>query len=123
MSYPALENLGIMRPHEISGYTLSTTNNEDTLRIKYRRQKGSLLPTARKYTFPRRPMPGTTSADGQYLTEVSPALEDALNELSRLLSEKDDSHDRKAELLHEIEEFESYIRVQLAEFREEIEKL
>lgn len=122
MSYPALANLGITRPHEISGYTLSSTNDEDTLRVKYKRQKGSLLPTARKYTFPRRPMPGA-QVNNQMLTEVSPALEDALNELSKLLSDERDSADRKAELLHELAEFESYIRVQLAEFREEIEKL
>lgn len=122
MSYPALTNLGIMRPHEISGYTLSSTNEEDTLRIKYVRQKGSLLPTARKYTFPRRPMPGVP-VDNHLQTEVSPALEEALNELSQLLSKKQDSSDKKAELLHDLKEFESYIRVQLAEFREEIEKL
>lgn len=122
MSYPALANLGITRPHEISGYTLSSTNDEDTLRIKYKRQKGSLLPTARKYTFPRRPMPGA-QVNNQMLTEVSPALEDALNELSKLLSDERDTKDRKAELLHELAEFESYIRVQLAEFREEIEQL
>lgn len=122
MSYPALANLGITRPHEISGYTLSSTNDEDTLRIKYKRQKGSLLPTARKYTFPRRPMPGA-QVNNQMLTEVSPALEDALNELSKLLSDERDTKDRKTELLHELAEFESYIRVQLAEFREEIEQL
>lgn len=123
MSYPALKSLGINRPHEISGYTLSSTNDVDTLRIKYSRQRGSLLPTVRKYQFPRRPMPGVASADGQLLTEVSPALEDALNELSTLLSRRKDSSNRKADLLRDLEAFENYIREELADFRSDIEKL
>lgn len=123
MSYPALKSLGINRPHEISGYTLSSTNDVDTLRIRYTRQRGSLLPTVRKYQFPRRPMPGVASTDGQLLTEVSPALEDALNELSSLLSKKKDSSNRKAELLRDLEAFENYIREELADFRSDIEKL
>ncbi len=59
MSYPALKNLGVNRPHEISSYTLSSGCNADTLKIKYSRQKGSLLPTVKRFHFPRRPVPGT----------------------------------------------------------------
>lgn len=124
MSYPALKNLGINRPHEISGYTLASTNDVDTLRIKYVRQKGSLLPTAKKFKFPRRPIPGVQPAPGESpMTEISPALEEALAELSQLLSDQSSTQDRKAELLQEVDEFEEYVRVRMAEFRAEIEKL
>ncbi len=124
MSYPALLNLGINRPHEISGYTLSSSNDVDILRIKYTRQKGSLLPAAKKFKFPRRPMPGMDPSHGQeVMTEISPALEEALDELSHLLSKHVSFVDRKAELLNELDEFEEYIRLQIAEFKAEIERL
>ncbi len=124
MSYPALQNLGVNRPHEISGYTLSTHNDVDTLRIKYNRQKGSLLPTTKRFQFPRRPMAGVQIVPGEpTMTEISPALESALEELSRLLSENTSIQDKKAELLSEIDEFESYIKTRLAEFRSEIKQL
>ncbi len=124
MSYPALKNLGINRPHEISAYTLTTHNDVDTLRIKYVRQKGSLLPTAKKFKFPRRPVPGVQPVPGEVaMTEISPALEEALEELSHLLSEANSTQDKKAELLHELHEFEEYIRIRIAEFRAEVEKL
>lgn len=124
MSYPALKNLGINRPHEISSYTLSSTNDIDTLRIRYTRQKGSLLPASKKFKFPRRPMPGVQVVPGEsVMTEISPALEAALGELSHLLSETASLADKKTELLHDIDEFEEYVRVRLAEFKAEIEKL
>ncbi len=124
MTYPALKNLGINRPHEISGYTLSTEGDMDTLRIRYARHKGSLLPTSKRFKFPRRPMPCVHVAPGEpEMTEISPALEEALEELSSLLSEEKAEADKKAELLKEIDEFENFICTQLAEFRVEIEKL
>ncbi len=124
MSYPALKNLGINRPHEISAYTLISNNDVDILRIKYVRQKGSLLPTAKKFKFPRRPIPSVQPIAGQpAMTEISPALEEALEELSRLLSDASSTQDKKAELLHEIDEFEEYVHIRMAEFRAEIEKL
>ncbi len=124
MSYPALKNLGINRPHEISSYTLSTSGDVDTLRIRYARHKGSLLPTSKRFQFPRRPMPGVHVEPGEpMMTEISPALEEALAELSDLLSEAKSETTKKEQLLKELDEFETLIRGQLADFRAEIEKL
>lgn len=124
MQYPALKNLGINRPHEISGYTLSTHNDVDTLRIKYIRQKGSLLPTAKRFQFPRRPMPGIQAVPGEaIMTEISPALEEALEELSLLLDKQQSAHDKKENLIKELEEFEAYVSEQIKEFKSDIESL
>lgn len=124
MSYPALKNLGINRPHEISAYTLSSNNDVDTLRIRYARKHGSLLPTAKKFKFPRRPMQGMPVEPGeQLLTEISPALESALGELSQLLAEQHNVADRKAELLREMDDFMDYVGVQIQSFKAEIENL
>ncbi len=123
-AYPALLSLGINRPHEISSYSLSSTNDVDILRICYTRQKGSLLPTSKKFKFPRRPIPGIHPQPGESLmTEISPALEEAVEELSQLLSKERSFQDRKTELLRELDEFEEYVSLQIAEFKAEIEQL
>ncbi|MGY0400001.1 MAG: DUF3461 family protein [Ostreibacterium sp.] len=122
--YPALKNLGINRPHEISSYTLTSSNGEDLLRIRYNRQKGSLLPTAKKFKFPRRPIPGIQAVPGEVtMTEISPALEGALTELSHLLDDKSSVMDKKVELLREIDELEEHINLQFTAFRNEINRL
>ncbi len=124
MLYPALKNLGINRPHEISGYTLTSLNNVDILRVKYSRKKGSLLPTVKKFKFPRRPMPGVQPRPGQpTMMEISPALEDALEELSRLLSDEISIKDKKKELIEELDEFNLYIQERIKGFKKEIEDL
>lgn len=124
MSYPALKNLGVNRPYEISGYTLSTESDVDVLRIRYTRQKGSLLPKSRRFQFPRRPLAGLPVEPGNTpITEISPALEEALTELSSLLSDNKSRTERKEDLVKEINELERLILSQLANFRAEIEKL
>jgi len=122
-NFPALKNLGINRPHEISGYSLSSFNHVDTLRIRYNRKKGSLLPTSKKFQFPRRPTPGMQAAGAEFMEEISPALGDALNELSLLLDEKQHNSNRKQLLIDELDEFGAFVRSRLAEFKAEIEKL
>ncbi|MPV86106.1 DUF3461 family protein [Ostreibacterium oceani] len=124
MSYPALKNLGVNRPHEISSYTLYSNNEVDTLRIRYTRQKGSLLPTVKKFNFPRRPLPGVQLNPGATnLTEISPALEDALAELTKLLQKNKSEQNKKAELIQELTEFEAYVADRISELKAEIEQL
>ena len=51
--YPALTQMGISNPSQISRYSLQHINNVDILRIVYKRQKGSLLPVSKKFKFGR----------------------------------------------------------------------
>ena len=88
-NYPALAEMGIQRFHEISAYKLSHNgHNEDVLRIKYERAKGSLLPESRKYKFGRSMKAvivdgGTARMEQTY--EISPFLLKAVSELDALL--------------------------------------
>ncbi len=43
------------------------------------------------------------------MTEISPALEEALTELANLLDSKVSINDKKAELIADLEEFECYV--------------
>lgn len=89
--YPRLAELGIARFHEISGYTLRQDGRrDDVLKVRYKRQKGSLLPESRTYRFGRSPR--TIVADGgsarlEDSYEISPHLLAAIDELDRLAAE------------------------------------
>ncbi|TRW98115.1 DUF3461 family protein [Paracoccus sp. M683] len=82
--YPTLTQMGITSPGEISSYDyFQDANDEDILRIKYRRRPGSFLPETRVYRFRRI---GVAEAGGG--TEISPTLSDAIVELDELLATK-----------------------------------
>ncbi|MDP8079056.1 DUF3461 family protein [Phocoenobacter skyensis] len=133
MEYPTLKKLDITRPHQIRGYTLSTSGNIDTLRIRYARKKGSLLPTSKRFKFSRHPMKGMNNENElaqSVVTEVSPVLTQVLLELETLLAAKKSTKNKKEQLLKEINDFEKDIEdfhnltlSQLASFRADIEKL
>ena len=52
-SYPALTEMGITNPQDIERYSLQTNNNVDVLRIVYKRKKGELLHSSKKFRFGR----------------------------------------------------------------------
>lgn len=88
-AYPALAEMGIIRFHEISHYSLRQDGNDkDVLRVNYKRAKGSLLPYSRKYKFGRSMK--TVIADGgtarmEHTYEISPFLLKAVAELDSLV--------------------------------------
>lgn len=117
--YAALEEMGIIRFHEISNYSLRQDGaDKDVLRVIYKRAKGSLLPHSRKYKFGRSMR--TVIADGgtarmEHTYEISPFLLKAVSELDRLVAfnqhepVKPDNKDLKADLLAEINELKQLI--------------
>ncbi len=133
MEYPTLKKLGITRPHEISGYTLSTSGNIDTLRVRYTRKKGSFLPTSKRFQFLRDPMKGMNNENEptqSVVTEISPVLAQVLLELESLLSAEKSTRNKKEQLLKDINDFEkdiihyhNFILSQLENFRTNIEKM
>lgn len=117
--YPALVEMGIVRFHEISHYSLRQDGvDKDVLRVIYKRAKGSLLPHTRKYKFGRSMK--TVIADGgtarmEHTYEISPFLLKAVAELDALVevnqhdSSKSTSTDLKADLLEEMNELKQLL--------------
>ena len=117
--YPALSEMGIVRFHEISNYSLRQDGaDKDILRVIYKRAKGSLLPHSRKYKFGRSLK--TVIADGgtsrmEHTYEISPFLLKAVAELDELVATnqhepgKSASTDLKSDLLAEINELKQLI--------------
>ena len=120
-AYPALAEMGIIRFHEISHYSLRQDGNDkDVLRVNYKRAKGSLLPYSRKYKFGRSLK--TVIADGgtvrmETTYEISPFLLKAVSELDELVDANQHSEggpakvaDIKSDLLAEMNELAQLIR-------------
>ena len=117
--YPALSEMGIIRFHEISHYSLRQDGpDKDVLRVIYNRAKGSLLPYSRKYKFGRAMQ--TVVADGgssrmEQTHVISPFLLKAVSELDKLVSinqhdsSKSSSTDLKSDLMVEIEELKQLV--------------
>lgn len=99
--FPALEEMGITRAHEISNYSLrSDGGRTDILKVSYKRKKGSLLPQSRKYTFGR--SLHTVVADGgtarmEQSYEISPFLLKAIAELDLLVKPSEPAKDLRVE--------------------------
>lgn len=121
-NFPALEEMGINRAHEISSYKLRPDGaDKDVLKIRYKRAKGSLLPESRTYKFGRSLK--TVIADGgtarmEHTHEISPFLLRAVAELDSLVTENKKvggevksriGEDRVAELLGEFDELETLL--------------
>lgn len=141
--FPALAEMGIVRFHEISHYSLRQDGaDKDVLRIIYKRAKGSLLPFSRKYKFGRSMK--TVVADGgtsrlEHTYEISPFLLKAVAELDKLITEnrhdvsKVSNTELNVDVLAELDELADVIRqagaesdvvtAKLASLRKHIEAL
>ena len=90
-TFPTLTEMGINNPGEIERYSLNTTNNIDVLRVVYKRQKGSFLPTSKRFEFGRA-IKTVVADSGTQRTEtthvISPFLQMAMNELDSIISAK-----------------------------------
>ena len=90
-NFPTLSEMGINNPGEIEHYSLSSTNNIDHLRVIYKRKKGSLLPTSKRFEFGRASRTVMTDSGTQateIVHDISPFLQKALQELDQLIDAK-----------------------------------
>jgi len=90
-NFPTLSEMGINNPGEIEHYSLSSTNNIDHLRVIYKRKKGSLLPTSKRFEFGRASRTVMTDSGTQateIVHDISPFLHKALQELDQLIDAK-----------------------------------
>lgn len=90
-NFPTLTEMGINNPGEIERYSHSTTDHVDVLRVIYRRKKGSLLPTSKRFEFGRSSK--TVMADSgtrttEIVHDISPFLLKAIKELDQLIDSR-----------------------------------
>lgn len=126
LSESPLKTMGINNPAEISRYTLRQEDNEDVLRVYYKRRKGSLLPASRKYKFGRAHKTIITNSGApEYAedSEISPILQAAIAELNEIVKLSDDAAEQKKAIVDEIEHLEKYLCAKVKDLRTQIERL
>ncbi len=91
--FATLNEMGINNPDEIDRYSYEAINNIDILRIVYKRKKGSLLPSSKRFRFNRIEEVNLVEGDVRS-TEIhyksSPVLRKALSELDMIVNSKKD---------------------------------
>ena len=110
--YPTLADMGIINPEQIDRYSLQASGNTDVLRVIYKREKGSLLPSSKKFKFPR--IVRLIEQDGgnkkqETIVEVSPALSKAVTELHSIVKRKHSRAEQKEIIEDEIKRLEEEI--------------
>lgn len=124
---PKLTEMGVLNPQQIVGYTAAhVTEDMDTLRIDYRREKNSFLPKRRRYEFKRisKPMPGNELKGTQAIRyEISPILLKAIAELDAILAGNKQATFTKASLQRELTELNSEMNERIKHLSKMIETL
>lgn len=124
--YPALTEMGIANPLQISRYSLQTINNVDVLRIVYKRTKGSLLPVSKKFKFGRaQKMVVVDSGRNEtaIVHEISPFLSKVTDELSRIVKSKHSRSESKEIIADEINRIEEEMNTRIAYLKSLVEGL
>lgn len=125
-SYPRLSEMGVRHPLQISGYSVSSIDYIDVLRITYDRPKGSKLPGARTYRFPRvqKTLPaGSAADDAAVVMESDPALHTALEELQQITRLKEENQDLAEVMREELRLLEEDIALRSEYLRTLVDKI
>jgi hypothetical protein len=121
-----LKEMGINNPTQISRYSLREENGEDVLRIYYKRAKGSLLPTSRKYSFGRSQKTIITDSGGpEYAPDpqISNVLQRVLKALDGIARNANDRDVAKAAIIDDIDHMDRYLSTRIRELRARVEQL
>jgi len=125
MAYPALTEMGITNPEEITRYSLQTVNNVDVLRIVYKRKKGTFRASSKKFRFGRAQK--MVVSDGgknktELVHEISPFVIKATDELREIVKGKHSRADQVSIILDEINRLEEETHTRIAYLKTLISK-
>ncbi len=116
-SYPALNEMGIHNPEDIERYSLQTNNNMDVLRIVFKRKKGELLHSSKKFRFGRSEKMVVTDAGlnkTERVHEISPFVIKVTDELRELTRAKHTREEQLAIILDEMSRLEEEVNTRIA---------
>ena len=124
--YPSLLDMGIKNPNEIARYSFQTLDNVDRLRVIYKRKQGSLLPSSKKFKFPRSKktiVVDSGSNTTQTLNEISPFLQNVIAELDQVVNLKNSQAQQKEIILDEMQRLDDEVKSRMVYIKSLIEKL
>lgn len=125
--FPTLTEMGICCPDEITHYALSqSAKDKDSLKIFYKRKKGSFLPHRKVFKFGRSAKmvaDKNAKAGSIEVFEISPFLQKAVAELDSLVDKHHDDADLTKLLLKRVEQLEKEVTDTTSEIRSLIKAL
>ena len=125
--FPTLKEMGINNPQEIDRYSLQTINeNMDILRIVYKRQKGSLLPSSKRFRFGRseRILMGEDESKSPTIHyEISPFVRKAMAELDKIVQSKRDRNYQLQVIREEMQRLQEDTTARMAYIQELVDEL
>lgn len=108
--YPSLTEMDISGFDEINSYSIQQDKKDrDTLRISYKRAKGSMLPKRKTFHFGRsqKMINDSSAPNGTVINyEISPFLEKVMSELDSIIGTAYDEKDKVKALLKRIKQLE-----------------
>lgn len=117
--YPQLTEMGILHPEQIRTYIVNSISGIDVLRIFYKREPGSLLPTTRSYEYPRIQKTITNSkGEPETVLQTAPELRAAVTELKEVLQSRETIPELAASVLDELESLENELACRLKHVRD-----
>ena len=125
--FPTLKEMGINNPQEIDRYSLQTINESmDILRIVYKRQKGSLLPSSKRFRFGRseRILMGEDETKSPVVHyEISPFVRKAMAELDKIVQSKRDRNYQLQVIREEMQRLQEDTTARMAYIQELVDEL
>lgn len=129
-NYPALNEIGVNNTDEIARFSLQTIDNTidhvDILRIVYKRKKGSLLHTSKKFRFGRSKkmqlVDGGTNTR-EFIHEISPFVIKVTDELRSIVNMKHTRSEIKVIIFDEIRRLEEENQTRIAYIKKLVAKL
>jgi len=123
--YTTLQAMGLTEIDSISHYKLSNKENQEVLKIYFKRPEGSTLPNSSSFCFDRNKVVAADSkaqAQSSKNSGSDPVLIGAIEELNSL-SKAHNNGDRRAILLNELDRLEQVMASKIRELREDLARI
>jgi len=123
--FNTLQAMGLTDVHAISHYKLSRKDEQEVLKVYFKRAEGSTLPDSSSFCFDRNSVIAADTeahTQSQHNDGSDPVLLAAVEELNKL-SKNQNNHDRRVTLLNEIDRLEQIMAAKLRELREDLKRL
>ena len=127
--YPTLAAMGVTSLEDVVKYTLRHQGDADVLKVYYKRAKGSFLARSKKFSFVRGrrsiPIESRGSIGFESISDISPQLTLALNELDKLKAQlsRVEPQDPKAQLEEHLAHLDKVVNEKLKEMQAIIKQL
>lgn len=123
--FNTLNAMGLTDIDSISHYKLSNKDQQEILKIYFKRPQGSTLPDSSTFCFERNQVVAAdtkAASQSQASGGSDPVLLGAIQELNTL-SKKHNNGDRRAILLNELDRLEQIMASKLRELREDLNRI